>query len=82
MTVKMYGIRSCPDVRATLAMFEKNGIMVDFRDFNENIVFLKEFLSLRDRSPLFDNAKSRGNIGIPCFVAEDGAISFDPDKII
>ena len=82
MTVKMYGIRSCPDVRAALALFEKKGVSVNFRDFNENIVFLKEFLSLRDSNPLFCDIKARGNIGIPCFVSEDGAVSFEPENII
>ena len=39
---------------------------------------MKEFLRLRDTSPVFDEAKKNGSIGIPCFVLEDGTVTLDP----
>lgn len=81
MTVKMYGIRSCPDVRAALENFERNGADVDFLDFAEDIRNLKEFLHIRDSNPLFNEVKDRGGVGIPCFVFEDGRVSLDPDEV-
>ena len=81
MTVKMYGIRSCPDVRAALENFERNGADVDFLDFAEDIRNLKEFLHIRDSNSLFNDVKDRGGVGIPCFVFEDGRVSLDPDEV-
>ena len=79
--VKMYGTELCPDVRAAIAMFKDKNIEVDFRDFSESIFNLKEFILMRDSSPCFEAVKQSGSIGIPCFLFEDGRISFDPEDI-
>ena len=42
----------------------------------------KEFIRLRDTSPAFGTIKADGSIGIPCFVSEDGRISFDTEAFI
>ena len=34
----------------------------------------KEFIVLRDSHPAFAKVRERGNIGIPCFVKEDGSV--------
>ena len=81
MTVKMYGMKSCPDVRVALVLLENKKVEVDFRDFAADIKYLKEFLAIRDKSPLFDEIKARGGIGIPCFVSDDGSVSFAADEI-
>ena len=43
---------------------------------------LQEFIRLRDSSPAFDSVKAAGSIGIPCFVEEDGRISFDTEEFV
>ena len=35
----------------------------------------------RDTHPAFDAVKKHGGIGIPCFVKEDGSITFDPQEV-
>lgn len=50
-------------------------------DLGEHARNLKEFLQLRDSNPKFEKVKERGTIGIPCFVLEDGTVSFAPEKV-
>lgn len=80
--VKMYGTTLCHDVRDAISLFKENGIDVDFRDFSDSIFNLKEFILMRDRDKSFDEVKRLGSIGIPCFVFEDGRISFDPNDVM
>ena len=47
-------------------------------DIGSDVHVMKEFLRLRDTSPVFDEAKKNGSIGIPCFVLEDGTVTLDP----
>ena len=35
---------------------------------------VEEFIVLRDNHPAFAKVRERGNIGIPCFVKEDGSV--------
>lgn len=72
---------TCPDCYEVKAILAGNP---DFEiiDIGEHARKLKEFLHLRDSSPAFDPIKARGSIGIPCFVTDDGQISFDADKFI
>ena len=41
---------------------------------------LKEFLRIRDNSPVFNEAKKVGAAGIPCFVLEDGSVTLIPEE--
>ena len=41
---------------------------------------LKAFLKLRDNNAIFDEAKSMGAAGIPCFVLEDGRVTLTPEE--
>ena len=49
-------------------------------DIGQHVRNLKEFLRLRDSSPVFDEAKRQGAAGIPCFVLEDGTITLSPEE--
>lgn len=72
---------TCPDcfeVKAKLAGNPDYEII----DIGEHVRKLKEFLRLRDSSPAFCPVKASGSIGIPCFVTDDGQISFDAEKFI
>jgi glutaredoxin-related protein len=82
MAVKMYGTTLCSDTLAAINLFEERNVSVDFRNISEDLTFLKEFLSLRDNSPVFEEIRKNGGIGIPCFVFADGHISLDPRDVI
>ena len=78
---KVYVMSSCPDCFEVKARLSGNP---DFKiiDIGEHVRNLKEFIRLRDSSPAFDSVKADGSIGIPCFVSEDGQISFDTGTFI
>ena len=48
-------------------------------DIGRHVRDLKAFLKLRDRHPAFNEAKSAGAVGIPCFVLEDGTVTLHPE---
>ena len=78
---KVYVMATCPDCFEVKARLSDNP---DFEiiDIGEHVRKLKEFIRLRDSSPAFNSVKANGSIGIPCFVSEDGQISFDTERYI
>ena len=73
----VYGMKICPDTVACLEALTKAGVEYEYLDFAEKTANLKEFLKLRDSSPLFDAVRQEGNIGIPCVQREDGSITLN-----
>ena len=73
--IKVYVMESCPDCSQVKEQLKDNPNyeMIDIGAQSRN---LKEFLALRDHHPAFDRVKERGNIGIPCFIEENGTIVF------
>ena len=69
--IKIYGMPSCPDCSFVERQAEgREGYEVI--DIGSHVRLLKEFLRLRDSSPVFDDARRHGRAGIPCFVLDDG----------
>lgn len=81
MQITMYGIRSCHDCVDAENLLKEKKIPFTYLDFAENPVWLKEFLQLRDRSPLFEEVRKNGWIGIPYFELEDGTKTFDVKEV-
>lgn len=73
----VYGSMLCPDCVRIREDFERDGIFYEYRDIGENLLYLKEFLALRDWEPVFVPVKEAGMIGIPCIVSEDGSVSLE-----
>ena len=80
--LKVYGMMICPDCASCREEFDKAGIAYESLDFAEATKNLKEFLKLRDASPLFQEAKEAGNIGIPCILKEDGSLTLDYEEFL
>lgn len=78
----VYGSKLCPDC----VMLKKNcdtyGIAYEFKDITESLLFMKEFLKLRDASNEFDEAKASGSIGIPCILNEGQNLTLDWKKVV
>lgn len=72
---------TCPDCFQVKAQLKDNP-KYELVDIGEHVRNLKEFLRLRDNNPAFDKVKARGTIGIPCFVMEDGSVTFSMDDIV
>lgn len=77
--IKVYKMALCPDcIRIEDQLKDNPGYEVI--DIGEHPRNLKEFLSLRDTRLEFAKIRERGTIGIPCFVLEDGTITFKPEQ--
>ena len=66
-------MESCPDCVEVKARY-KDDPGYELVDIGQQARSLKEFLVLRDNHPAFAKVRERGNIGIPCFVKEDGSV--------
>jgi len=77
--IKIYGMPSCPDCTYLDSQIQGNA---NYEKINigEKTASLKEFLKLRDTSPVFQNIRGSGSIGIPCFVLEDGTVTLSPEE--
>lgn len=71
---------SCSDCIAVKKQIEKNPDY-EIIDIGSSAKLLKEFLRLRDNSPVFENVRAKGSIGIPCFVMENGTVTLSPEDV-
>lgn len=71
----IYGSMQCPDCVQCVKDLDDAGTGYTFCEFSDNLLHLKEFLKIRDTSPVFEAVKREGKIGIPCLVHEDGTVS-------
>lgn len=76
--IKIYGMHTCPDCTYVEEQVKGNE-RYEIIDIGMHVKNLKEFLKLRDCSPVFDQAKKAGAVGIPCFVLEDGTVTLSPE---
>lgn len=74
--LKIYGSPLCMDCVICKAELEKAGVEFLYLDITGNLLFLKQFLKLRERSE-FDTVREKGQIGIPCILREDDSVCFD-----
>ena len=72
--IKVYVMESCPDCTTVKEIYSNNP-EYQLIDIGQQARDLKEFITLRDHHPAFETVRQRGNIGIPCFVKEDGAVA-------
>ena len=70
---RIYVKESCPDCTQVKELY-KNNPEYELIDIGLQARSLKEFIVLRDSHPAFAKVRERGNIGIPCFVKEDGSV--------
>ena len=76
--IKIYGMKTCPHWQTVYQQVKDNS-RYEFVEIGEHVRLLKEFLRLRDNSPVIDEAKQKGYAGIPCFVLEDGTVTLTPE---
>ena len=67
----------CPDCVNCCKALSSAGVSYKFLDFSEKLSNLKEFLTLRDSHPAFDDARVNGYIGIPCILNKAGELTLD-----
>lgn len=82
MKATIYGTMICADcveLKQWLGEHPEKGgwTWVDITESTQN---LKDFLAVRDKNHAFDEVRAAGNIGIPCFVMENGEVLLDAEK--
>ena len=80
--LKVYGADICLDCRNYKALRKARGFGDEYIDITESTANLREFLAIRDTSPVFAPVKEHGGIGIPLFVREDGAATLELDEAL
>lgn len=79
--LKIYGSPLCPDCVKCKEELEAAGVEFLYLDITSKLLFLKQFLRLRER-PAFDIIREKGQIGIPCILREDETITFDWNEFL
>ena len=80
--LKIYGSPMCPDCVKCKQELEESGIEFLYLDIGEKLLYLKQFLKIRDGNECFEAVRQRGQIGIPCIVREDGSVTFEWDEYL
>lgn len=76
---RIYVMESCQDCKEAKQRYSGNP-EYQIIDIGKQARDLKEFLALRDTHPSFAKVRERGNIGIPCFVKDDGTVIISMKK--
>ncbi len=80
--LKIYGTMLCKDCVDCRRELEEAGVAYAFLDFADHILYLKEFLAMRDSEAVFKVVKEKGSIGVPCIVEENGSVSLTWDQYV
>lgn len=75
--LKIYGSMLCPDCVKCRDDLNQAGVAYEYLDFADSLKNLKEFLSIRESSPVFIPVREAGKIGIPCIVDDNDGILLD-----
>ncbi|MCC8060313.1 MAG: glutaredoxin [Clostridiales bacterium] len=82
MEIKVYGSNICPGTLRFLSILTENGVMPTFINVTGSISLLKEFITFRDTSPLYDDIRGTGSIGFPLIQLEDGSYTRDVNGVL
>ena len=78
--IKVYGMHDCPYCAYIEEQIQGNEDF-EYHDIGQSVSDLHAFLDLRDHDPAFIPYKEEGDIGIPCFVKEDGTVTIEPSEV-
>ncbi len=82
MNIKVYGSNVCPATLRFVSLLTENGIMPQFINVTGSINLLKEFITFRDTSPLYDGVRGSGAVGFPLIELEDGTRTRDVNQVL
>lgn len=81
MKIIVIGSHLCPDTIYALCKLTENKIAFDFKDISSSFPALKEYLSIRENNPIYEEIKNNGGLGIPCFL-KDEKITLDLEDVL
>lgn len=74
--IKVYGMKVCPYCEYIKPQLDERFIYCDVAESTANLL---AFVELREKDPAFAECKAIGDLGLPCFVKEDGSVSLKPE---
>ena len=78
--IVIYGSHLCNGCIRMNKYFAENNIEYTFHDINLDFQAPKDFLKIRDNSPLYDNIRQEGRVGLPTIMIDDVMIiGFDKE---
>lgn len=80
--LKIYGSMQCPDCVRCRKDLDERGVSYHYLDFSDSLRNLKEFLTIRENTPVFAEVRAKGGIGIPCILREDGTVTLDWEEFM
>ena len=75
--IRILGSMLCKDCVQCRQELDAAKVNYEYCDFSDELKYLKEFLALRDKEPVFAQVRQEGRIGIPCIIREDGTLTLD-----
>ena len=78
--IKMFVMQTCPYCEYVEKQVEGDP-RVEVIDIGKHVHNLKQFLDIRDNCPAFDEAKKIGDVGVPCYVLEDGTVTLSSKDV-
>ena len=78
--IKIYGMESCPYCTYVKEQIKGNDNFC-YIDIGTDVHELHNFLELMDNLEVFKPYKEEGDVGIPCFVLEDGTVTLEPNDV-
>ncbi|MCD8220898.1 MAG: glutaredoxin [Clostridiales bacterium] len=82
MAITVYGSVLCPATLRFVTTLSNHGVQQNFVNITGSIGLLKEFVTFRDTSPLFDDVRGSGKVGIPMIELEDGTRTLDTKAVL
>ena len=75
--IRILGSMLCKDCVQCRQELDAAKVNYEYCEFSDELKYLKEFLALRDKEPVFAQVRQEGRIGIPCIIREDGTLTLD-----
>ena len=82
MKLTVYGSNLCPATMRFLSILTENHVMPNFVNVTGSIGLLKEFMTFRDTSNLYDGIRGSGAIGFPLIQLEDGTYTRNVNEVL
>lgn len=81
MKITVIGSHLCSDTIYAICKLTEKKIAFDFKDISSSFPALKEYLSIRENNPIYNEVKNKGGLGIPCFLSDE-KLTLDLEDIL
>ena len=82
LEIRLMGSHLCQDTLYALIKLKDEKVDIEFCNLSTNFPVLKEFMTLRETDPMFDEVNGRGGLGIPLFILEDGTRTLSLERVL